>query len=67
MKNIFKKHGGFLRLREPAGNECEPVRTGAKAVIEHYRANRCSRVDRRRTGANGFRPSGNGLAVLALG
>ena len=35
MKNIFKKYGNFLRMREPAGNECEPVRTDAKAVIEH--------------------------------
>jgi hypothetical protein len=35
VKNIFKKHGNLLRMREPAGNECEPVRTDAKAVIEH--------------------------------
>ncbi len=35
MKNIFKKHGSFLRRRKPADKrECEPVRTDAKAVIE---------------------------------
>jgi hypothetical protein len=50
MKNIFKKHGGFLRLREPV--ECEPVRTDAKAVIEHTAPNRRNDVQPVRTGSD---------------
>jgi hypothetical protein len=50
MKNIFKKHGGFLRLREPV--ECEPVRTDAKAAIEHTAPDRRTDVQPMRTGSD---------------